>query len=48
LRLLIEAPGDLTPERLAEAIGDAGAPVLAASEVGSHAERFAVASRESA
>jgi chorismate mutase len=45
LRLLVEAPGDLTPERLSAAIGEAGVPVLGASEVGSHAERFAVASQ---
>ncbi len=40
LSLLVEGPGDLGPVRLSEAVSEAGASVLGASEIGSHAERF--------
>ena len=45
LSLLVEGPGELGPVRLSEAISDAGVSVQGASEVGSHAERFAVEAR---
>ena len=42
LSLLVEAPGNLAPQRLVAALSGVGAAVVGASEVGSHAERFAV------
>jgi hypothetical protein len=41
LSLLIEGPGELTPARVSTELSGIGVAVIGASEVGSHAERFA-------
>ena len=48
LSLLVEGPGDLALARLTETISGSGASVSGASEVGSHAERFAFAPESAA
>jgi chorismate mutase len=44
LNLLVESPGEIEPARLTKAIEQAGVSVTGVGEVGSHAERFGIAS----